>query len=119
MAFLDETGLAELWSLVKAEDAEVLASCAKIVHGSYTGGNKSGSSYPNSLTFGFEPKVVFVGWPASYNTSAALIFVNNKSANYYTVGCTFGGNNYPVGISYKFSGNTVFFAVIFLASARM
>ena len=54
MAFLDETGLAELWSLIKAEDAKD----AKIVTGTYTGAGTYGSANPNSLTFGFVPKLI-------------------------------------------------------------
>lgn len=62
MAFLDETGLAELWELIKAEDAKK----AKISMGSYTGTGTAGSANPNSLTFDFEPKLVIVG---GYNTA--------------------------------------------------
>ena len=60
MAFLDETGLAELWSLVKAKDAETLEAAPKIATGSYTGTGTYGSSNPNSLTFDFEPKMVWI-----------------------------------------------------------
>lgn len=56
MAFLDETGLAELWELIKAEDEKG----AKIATGSYTGTGKYGSSNPCSLTFDFVPKAFIV-----------------------------------------------------------
>lgn len=56
MAFLDETGLAELWSLIKAEDAKG----AKIATGSYKGTGTSGASNPCKLTFNFTPKVVMI-----------------------------------------------------------
>lgn len=60
MAFLDETGLAELWSLVKAEDAEVLAAGPKVVCGSYTATGAYGKNNPNTLTFDFVPKCVIM-----------------------------------------------------------
>lgn len=52
MAFLDETGLAELWSLIKSADAKA----AKIETGTYTGTGTNTAS----LTFGFEPKFVWI-----------------------------------------------------------
>ena len=54
--FLDETGVGVLWDLVK----ERVDAAAKIEVGSYTGTGKYGSSNKNSLTFGFEPKMVMV-----------------------------------------------------------
>jgi hypothetical protein len=63
MAFLDETGLAELWSLISAADSSVEASAnakAKIAIGSYAGTEKCGTSNKNSLTFDFTPKVVLI-----------------------------------------------------------
>ena len=59
MAFLDETGLAELWSLIQAEDVKH----DKIAKGSYVGTGKYGSSNKNSLTFPFEPKVLIINVP--------------------------------------------------------
>lgn len=56
MAFLDETGLAELWTLVKAEDAKGL----KIATGSYTGTGTAGEDNPCVLNFGFRPIVFFL-----------------------------------------------------------
>lgn len=64
MAFLDGTGLAELWSLVKAEDAKVLATGlaadSKIVTGSYVGIGTSSTGTPLSVSIGFRPKVVII-----------------------------------------------------------
>ena len=51
MAFLDETGLAELWSLIDAKHS-------RIETGSYIGTGTYGESYPNSLTFDDVPKLV-------------------------------------------------------------
>lgn len=64
MAYLDETGLAELWRLIKAEDAKA----PKIATGSYVGTGTYGSSNPCSLTFDFVPTIIFVqqltgSWP--------------------------------------------------------
>ena len=64
MAFLDENGVAELWSLVKAEDL-------KIKVGSYTGGGGYGESAPNSLTFDFVPKVILVSVSRNVSGQAA------------------------------------------------
>lgn len=61
MAFLDETGLAELWALIKAEDDAVQENGVKIAYGSYTGTGTSKSGNENSLTFSFVPKVVVIG----------------------------------------------------------
>ena len=60
MAFLDEVGLAELWSLITAKDNALAASDVKIASGSYIGTGTYGSSNPSSLTFDFEPKVVML-----------------------------------------------------------
>lgn len=63
MAFLDETGLTELWKLIKARD-DVVTTLAntkcQIETGSYVGTGKYGSSNPTSLTFNFVPKLVII-----------------------------------------------------------
>lgn len=53
MAFLDETGLAELWSLINAKHA-------RFEIGYYTGTGTYGSDNKSSLTFTNEPKMVFI-----------------------------------------------------------
>lgn len=53
MAFLDETGLAEVWSLANGK-------FSKIAMGSYTGTGKGGSATPTRLTVDFEPKIMFL-----------------------------------------------------------
>jgi len=84
MAFLDETGLAELWSLITARDL-------KIATGSYQGTGTYGKSNPNTLTFDFQPKVLLVwvqskglyapAWPYSNtNVKAMIAFYGNTSA---------------------------------------
>lgn len=54
MAFLDEIGVAELWSLVRAKDL-------KIATGSYEGKGKAGIGNPNRLYLDFAPQLVVVG----------------------------------------------------------
>ena len=55
MAFLDETGLAELWSLTK----NLANSKARVQSISYTGtGTLATSSSPKTMTFSFTPKIV-------------------------------------------------------------
>lgn len=100
MAFLDETGLAELWSLIKAEDAKA----PKVVYGSYVGTGTCGQSNPSSLTFDFEPKVLvflsssFMGQMVAYRNGATFM----SSCSFWSDGgydaqyCTF-----------VWSGNTV------------
>ena len=53
MAFLDETGLAELWSLINAKHA-------RFEIGYYAGTGTYGSDNKSSLTFTNEPKMVFI-----------------------------------------------------------
>ena len=69
MAFLDETGLAELWRLIQEEDAalseEIIAACPKIQTGSYAGSDTSGSSNKKTLTFSFQPKIVLINGNSS------------------------------------------------------
>lgn len=67
MAFLDETGLAELWSLIQEEDADVTAAMtafantkAQVAYGSYSGTGTYGSGNPSVMTFNFEPKLVVI-----------------------------------------------------------
>ena len=64
MAFLDETGLAELWELIKTEDAKN----AKIATGHYAGTGNYGASNPCSLTFGFKPRII---WIYAYEQTSA------------------------------------------------
>lgn len=102
MAFLDETGLAELWSLTKT----LANSKAVIETGTYTGGGAYGSANPNTLAFSFTPKVVFIGTTPESTTStattAALPFVYNSTA-----AMSFGISSGTKAISLTWSGNTL------------
>ena len=73
--------------------------CAKIQTGNYVGTGTSGSSSPNSLTFDFEPKMVFIT-PETRNSGNALlstawvIFTQTDMMGYSYANTTFGGGNY-------------------------
>lgn len=73
MAFLDETGLAELWSLIQESDAELARADVTFAVGSYTGTGTYGSSNPNSLTFDFVPKVVFIVPDGSHSNGGMIL----------------------------------------------
>lgn len=67
MAFLDETGLAELWALIQAEDNEVSTTLTALANSkgmismwSYTGTGTFGADNPCSLTFDFVPKLIIM-----------------------------------------------------------
>lgn len=53
MAFLDETGLAEVWGLIESK-------YPRIATGEYAGTGTYGQNSKNSLTFDFEPKMVII-----------------------------------------------------------
>lgn len=79
MAFLDETGLAELWRLIQDEDADVTALAnakAKIAAGTYTGTGTIGASNPTTVNCGFKPKMFviygYMGGRSGYITNPDL-----------------------------------------------
>ncbi len=111
MAFLDETGLAELWSLVKAEDAKLAAVDVKIEIGSYNGTGAYGASNPNSLTFGFAPKFIVVYGGTTTLTKSGManpLFMirgtNGVTIFPYSTG-TYSNQYYPLVTTWN--GNTV------------
>ena len=79
MAFLDETGLSELWSLIR--DADV-----KIQTGTYTGTGVCGASNPNTLTFDIVPKVVIVSYHPTNNDQRIAIFFRGVTTVYNYAG---------------------------------
>jgi hypothetical protein len=96
-------GLAQLWTLIKAQDSNVLNVAntkARIVTGSYTGTGKYGSSNKNRLTFEHIPKVLLIQWrDAPYGSDTFLILNGaTKCANIDATGSmalcylTFGAN---------------------------
>ena len=103
---LNGEGLEALWELIKAEDAEIVANGVKIEFGSYTGTGTYGQSNPNSLTFSFAPKYVWITggfvnapyWtPRSLyaNSASSLIYVPSMPTSYsierYTLGTVSNG----------------------------
>ena len=104
MAFLDETGLEELWKLIQAEDDVVKALAdtkARVEVGSYAGTGKYGSSNKNSLTFDFVPKFVYITQVDVYTANIVLLINGVTGAS--VVGQT--SNQYRLTVSW--SGNTV------------
>ena len=121
MAFLDETGLAELWSLIRAEDGKLadadavitaLANTkAQIASGSYTGAGNTvcGSSNARSLTFPFAPKMV---WISSVNGGGTLVFyplvlTSSYTSNGYQYCSANNQMSYHASGYAKVSGNTL------------
>lgn len=111
MAFLDEAGLAELWSLIQAEDdaVEALANAkAKIATGSYTGTGTYGSSNPNSLTFVFEPKFIFItAYATAYTNVIQAMLARGQDRLVYSSVSNNGGSSYTNKSTLTWSGNTV------------
>lgn len=68
MAFLDEVGLAELWNLIKAEDAKSAAG-AKVAIGSYKGTGTYGQDNLTSLIFDFVPGILII----HYSTDVCIM----------------------------------------------
>lgn len=77
-----------------------LGDKVRIATGSYTGTGTYGVSHPNSLTFGFEPKMVFIG--AERQSSADCAFVFNGQTTFSRTNSGGGGDSADC----SFSGNT-------------
>lgn len=104
MAFLDETGLAELWSLIQAEDAEVVANGVKMAKGSYEGTGTYGESNPNSLTFEFKPKVFILNYATGSRVTLPIFYgATNMYVCINAVSNVLGG----LTLDLTWSGNTV------------
>lgn len=99
MAFLDETGLAELWSLI-CEKVDGLTAddvgAVKVVTGSYTGTGEE--NYTRTLTFGFMPRLVIVTCAEVRldTTSGWIIYINGVKSNTYV--CDSYSSNYRATI---------------------
>lgn len=63
-------------------------SKAKIATGSYTGTGTYGSSNPNSLTFDFEPKILFVTNPSTATSQLVALYGSMYSFSYHTATST-------------------------------
>lgn len=99
MAFLDETGLAELWSLIKAEDNKA----PKVASGSYVGtGSDSDTTTPTvTLTLGFKPKLVII------MANSARFY---DQSNIVPIGYYIWVDGISRAYMYSFNGNTVLYA---------
>lgn len=104
MAFLDETGLAEVWSLANNKFLHVAM-------GGYNGTVKYGSSNPNTLTFNFAPKLVFI---YSDSASSADGSYGNSGSNEFMIFTRYRAlrgsdatNTLGYSVYVKFDGNTV------------
>lgn len=96
---IDEADVNELIAAALAN-----AGGAKIEYGSYIGSNKYGSGNPNSLTFGFEPKLVIIREKEIVNYKPITPLMLFKDATYY-VGQYDNTNRYGGVVTW--SGNTV------------
>jgi hypothetical protein len=107
MAFLDETGLADLWALVRNADV-------KMATGTYKGNGTSGSSKKNTLTFNFVPKMLLIG--SGYSTfgmwwhggDSLCVEVTNSGATKYQNSLSISGNTiswYATGSYTTYSGS--------------
>jgi hypothetical protein len=80
----------------------IASSGLKIATGSYTGNGYSGSNSPNSLSFDFEPKVVFLQ-DISAEFSCPVIW--HKGVTILTLGLN--GSNQTKQLQFSLNGNTL------------
>ena len=80
---LDETGLAELWALIRGADV-------KIQTGTYTGTGQFTASNPTTLTFDIVPKFVIVYYAPTNNDHRLAVFIRGVTPvfNYAGYGTT-------------------------------
>ena len=95
-----ETEITDVLGNLIAIPAGQIKDGVKIATGSYTGTGTYGSSHPNSLTFAFEPKMVFIG--AKSQSSANCAFVFNGQTTFGRTNSGGGGDSAVC----SFSGNT-------------
>ena len=70
--------LSKIKTLIDSANANANTK-ARIATGSYTGTGTYGSNNPNSLTFEFEPKLVFIGPTTEYVQSGLMAILMNPS----------------------------------------
>lgn len=94
--------------------APLMISGARIATGSYTGTGTYGSSNPNTLTFPFEPKVVFIQgeWSSSVDDAVnkAIIICSNDffETDYHVIGNSTGSQTTGGGVcNLTVDGNTI------------
>ena len=79
-----------------------LAEMPRIVTGTYTGTGTYGSGNPNTLTFDFAPKIIYVVLKQSYNSQAGMLILRGQ-----TICSSTGSPGGAYFCSCSFSGNTV------------
>lgn len=94
-----ETKLTDVLGNLISIPAGQIKDGVKIATGSYTGTGTYGSSNPNSLTFGFVPKLVFVTYDPYKDQSDFILFIDTK-----TRGSNLPSNNQILS---TWSGNTL------------
>lgn len=95
-----ETKITDVLGNLIAIPAGQIKDGVKIATGSYTGTGTYGKANPNTLTFGFEPKMVFIG--AERQSSADCAFVFNGQTTFSRTNSGGGGDSADC----SFSGNT-------------
>ena len=81
----------------------LLSGGAKFAFGSYVGDGRYGSSRPNSLTFDFEPKLLFVQSEAG-DTQSSIIVLRGARAGTLFPGFQYSDSRY---VTMTWDGNTV------------
>lgn len=95
-----ETKITDVLGNLISIPADQIKDGVKIATGSYTGTGTYGAGHPNSLTFEFEPKMVFIG--AKSQPSANCAFVFNGQITFSRTNSGGGGDSAVC----SFSGNT-------------
>ena len=95
-----ETKITDVLGNLISIPADQIKDGVKIATGSYTGTGTYLASHPNSLTFGFEPKMVFIG--AERQSWANCAFVFNGQTTFSRTNSGGGGDSADC----SFSGNT-------------
>lgn len=95
-----ETKITDVLGNLISIPADQIKDGVKIETGSYTGTGTYGKANPNTLTFGFEPKMVFIG--AERQSSADCAFVFNGQTTFSRTNSGGGGDSADC----SFSGNT-------------
>lgn len=96
-----ETKITDVLGNLIAIPAGQIKDGVKIATGSYTGTGTYGASHPNSLTFAFEPKLVFIGAERQFSADCAFVFNGqttfsrtNSGGGGDSADCSFSGNTF-------------------------
>ena len=96
-----ETKITDVLGNLISIPADQIKDGVKIATGSYTGTGTYGKANPNTLTFGFEPKMVFIGAERQYSADCAFVFNGQTTFSRTKSGgggdsadCSFSGNTF-------------------------